>query len=400
MSMDEDDDLFDFYFPSSKRFASDTGDLNRPFADDFLSLENDMNPLSTDIPAGTFPFFDQMTIDPPSDSLSGLKRSTTCPNFADMIEPVDMGMSRTSSMLISTGNTVQNTSSVALGGSSGLKSVSSCPNFDVLNHDMDEETKKKIQRLARNRASARLRRQRKRNQTQSLEREAQMHGKLLELLNKMDLEGKDETVEFLEEKQVPCMTTVTKERRVDDVKFYFNEIQNVVQELQVCSGDHLSLALLGYNGSDTEALQLRDELQEALDLSPEQSDEVAELSKKIQMETQRLAVLMKCTQVMEQCSGAHLGVLDQVEDPVRSVLHIPQLEHLAKWTTHNEEALSTLRYCNGQDWAHNFNNSASSALAPPQWTNNPTFFFGVEGKDELVSGFGETGSRITGNNDL
>ena len=221
----------------------------------------------------------------------------------------------------------------------------------------DEEEKRK-KRLARNRASARLRRLKKKNLVDSYEGEV---GVLEASLSKLrahqwgasDSNNHEALIEALsmERGQQP----LTAEERRQLISSIVGQQREQVANLLDCQLESWMLSELANSQSadssvmpqnDPELDQLTSELQSALSLSPEQLSRIQKSSKGYSCEIKDLYAIDDCLKSIQNNDWLLDEGVDEISSQFTSILNPAQLSKFLLWSDHNADAIEKLDYVN------------------------------------------------------
>mmetsp|Transcript_20486 Transcript_20486/g.29324 ORF Transcript_20486/g.29324 Transcript_20486/m.29324 type:complete len:415 (-) Transcript_20486:132-1376(-) len=248
-----------------------------------------------------------------------------------------------------------NTSSRAVTHSKSMPDMSSYQN--TLANANDEEEKRK-KRLARNRASARLRRLKKKNLVDSYEGEV---GVLEASLTKLrahqwgaaDSNNHEALIEALsmERGQQP----LTAEKRRELISSIVSQQREQVANLLDCQLESWILSeLANAQSSDSNTMQQNDpeldeltsELQSVLSLSPEQLSRIQKSSKGSSCEIKDLYAIDDCLKSIQDNNWLLDEGVDEISSQFTSILNPAQLSKFLLWSDHNADAIEKLDYVN------------------------------------------------------
>mmetsp|Transcript_27056 Transcript_27056/g.55232 ORF Transcript_27056/g.55232 Transcript_27056/m.55232 type:complete len:550 (+) Transcript_27056:122-1771(+) len=261
------------------------------------------------------------------------------------------------------------------GVAAGNRSVSLPDISSYAAHANDEEEKRK-KRLARNRASARLRRLKKKNLVDSYEGEV---GILEAALSKLkahrwgssnpDSNNHDALIEALsmERGQQP----LTPEKRSELIQSIIIQQREQVANLMECQLENWILSMLaeselgkdenGKNSQsnnvkseddnvldpvDQELNELTAELQSVLQLSPDQLTRIQQSSRGCEREVQDLFTVDNCLESILSNQWLLDEGVDEVAGQFTSILNTSQLSKFLLWSDHNADAIEKLDYVN------------------------------------------------------
>jgi hypothetical protein len=110
---------------------------------------------------------------------------------------------------------------------------------------------------------------------------------------------------------------------------------------------------------------LSKEIQEMLQLTPQQQQEISRATQGLDKEVEAMETLVECLQAMQSTGWLTNEGVTALSKEFTSILHPNQLSKFLLWTDANAEAMEQLDYCN-----------APPGSAPPQ--SSPTFCFGID----------------------
>jgi len=224
----------------------------------------------------------------------------------------------------------------------------------------EEEKRKK--RLARNRASARLRRLRKKNLVDSYEGEVGVleaslrklkahswgsHASHEALLEALSMERGQQ--EISEEQRQQLLREIVEQQLQQALFLQEAQMEQSILQLAVVQPDD----------------ELSRELQELLQLTPQQQQEIFRATLGLNKEVEALDTLVACLQAMQSTEWLTNEGVTALTKEFTSILHPNQLSKFLLWTDANAEAIEQLDYCN-----------APPGDASPQ--TSPTFCFGID----------------------
>jgi len=253
------------------------------------------------------------------------------------------------------GGSLNTTSSRSVTHSKSMPDMSSYQN--TLANANDEEEKRK-KRLARNRASARLRRLKKKNLVDSYEGEV---GVLEASLTKLrahqwgaaDSNNHEALIEALsmERGQQP----LTAEKRRELISSIVSQQREQVANLMDCQLESWILSeLASAQSSDPNTMQQNDpdldeltsELQSVLSLSPEQLSRIQKSSKGSSCEIKDLYAIDDCLKSIEDNNWLLDEGVDEISSQFTSIMNPAQLSKFLLWSDHNADAIEKLDYVN------------------------------------------------------
>ena len=254
---------------------------------------------------------------------------------------------------LSTGGSLNTSSSRT--HSKSMPDMSSYQN--TLANANDEEEKRK-KRLARNRASARLRRLKKKNLVDSYEGEV---GVLEASLSKLrahqwgvsDSNNHEALIEALsmERGQQP----LTAEKRRELISSIVGQQREQVANLLDCQLESWILSeLANARSADVSAMQqnepelnqLTSELQSVLSLSPDQLLRIQNTSKGSLCEIRDLYAIDECLKSIQENNWLLDEGVDEISSQFTSILNPAQLSKFLLWSDHNADAIERLDYVN------------------------------------------------------
>lgn len=254
----------------------------------------------------------------------------------------------------------------------------SMPDMSSYNSEkpQNDEEAKRLKRLARNRASARLRRLRKKNLVESYEAEV---GVLESSLTKLRAHrwgvGADSEALLEALSMDRGQQQIDKGKRTELIESILSQQREQVRNLMDCQLENMVLGWISQHGNVDDHKQdpkLKEELDElaaelnsVLNLSPEQKMELKSAS--VDMEEEQKAIEIIYTSLTALMSNAWLmnsGIEDCTEQ-FNSILNPTQMSKFLLWADHNSEAIDQLDYVN-----------APPANAEPN--SSPTFVFGID----------------------
>jgi hypothetical protein len=255
----------------------------------------------------------------------------------------------------SVGGSLNNSSSRSVTHSKSMPDMSSYQS--TLANANDEEEKRK-KRLARNRASARLRRLKKKNLVDSYEGEV---GVLEASLSKLrahqwgssNSNNHEALIEALsmERGQQP----LTAEKRRELISSIVSQQREQVANLLDCQLESWVLSELANSQSvdssampqnDPELDQLTSELQSVLSLSPEQLSRIQKSSKGYSCEIKDLYAIDDCLKSIQDNNWLLDEGVDEISSQFTSILNPAQLSKFLLWSDHNADAIEKLDYVN------------------------------------------------------
>jgi hypothetical protein len=243
---------------------------------------------------------------------------------------------------------------------------------DMATYAAKQEEEKRQKRLARNRASARLRRLRKKNLVDAYEQEVRILEKTLQQLTDFDWSAEQPPVALLEalsmdRGQSPVLTHEERRQAAQDI---------LDQQLQVVAMLQDSLLEQSLLGQVAQA-QLQGttdgewaDLQQSLQLTTDQCHELVAQQVGWEAEWTALQTVQVSLCAMREYDWLHNAAANIAADTVLSILNPMQTSKLALWADHNAEAILELDLVQA---------ATSTAAAP-------IFTFGLESTPESVAG--------------
>lgn len=279
-----------------------------------------------------------------------------------------------------------------VGGVGGSRSIS-LPDMARYAARASAEDHKRKKRLARNRASARLRRLKKKNLVDTYEGEV---GVLEASLAKLQAHswGTDDDHEALLEalSMDRGQQPLPPERRQALIHDILKQQREQVQNIRDV---HFEVMLLGWlaNQNDGESKEsnkedqadkdtemgneeeekLAMELNKILNLTPEQKEELKKVTETSHDEVKAIDTVDMCLEAMLNNSWIMNHPVEECTQQFMSILNPGQMSKFLLWTDHNSEAIDQLDYVN-----------APAATAPP--AQSPTFVFGTDNEGALMHG--------------
>lgn len=248
----------------------------------------------------------------------------------------------------------------------------------------DAEEAKRRKRLARNRASARLRRLRKKNLVDSYEGEVGVlesslaklrshrwgagadHEALLEALS---MERGQQNIDASQRREL--IQSILAQQREQVANVMECQLENMVLGWIAGRGGEGSSEGAGAkvkNGDGTvdgEADQLAKELEDVLRLTPDQKSRLVKATDGVEQERKAIETVDSCLEAMMTHSWLTNAGVEECAEQFMSILNPGQVSKFLLWTDHNSESIDRLDYVR-----------APPAGAPPQ--NGPTFAFGMD----------------------
>jgi len=256
-----------------------------------------------------------------------------------------------------------------LGKASTHKSM---PDLSKLQQNPQDDEEKRRQRLSRNRASARLRRLKKKNLVDSYEAEVGiLEANLAKLkAHKWGMSTKDSDHEALiealsmERGQQP----LSPEKRRELIQMIIAQQREQVGNLLECQIENWMLGALADTGMKTdredkndELSELTSELQSILKLTPDQMTRIKASSEGCTHEIQDLMTMDQCLQSIHENEWLLNEGVDAIANEFTRILNPSQMSKFLAWSDHNSDSIEKLDYVN-----------PTSTVG-----NGPTFEFGV-----------------------
>eukprot|EP00956_Cyclotella_meneghiniana_P041701 scaffold236107_cov74-Cyclotella_meneghiniana.AAC.1 len=282
------------------------------------------------------------------------------------------------------------------GNIGGVHKATSLPDIASFHHHQetatDEEEKRK-KRLARNRASARLRRLKKKNLVDSYEGEV---GILEAALNKLrshrwsdpstysNQDGSDGNNNHHHEALIEALSMergqqlLTPQSRRTLIQSIVTQQKSQVDNLLQCQLENWMLSCLANNNNnndDEEMNQLTSELASILQLTPQQKADISKQTTDILQDISDLRTISSCLDAILQNEWLLDSGVDEIASQFTSILNPSQISKFLLWTDHNAESIDKLDYVNLNDVVGVGNEKDIS--------DAPVFEFGV---DEGIEG--------------
>lgn len=236
----------------------------------------------------------------------------------------------------------------------------------------EEEKRKK--RLARNRASARLRRLRKKNLVDSYEGEVGVLEQSLQKLKAHEWGSTEANDDSTANALLEALGMERGQQVLEDnahrnilLKQLWKQQRDQVQYVRDCQLEQQVLQALVSSSSeenDEEDASLLQELQDVLQLSPEQRESLLHATHGLEEDVQAMETVDACLKAMEEQDWLleNKGVT-AITSQFTSILHANQISKFLLWTDANSEAMDQL------DYIHASSGSVQS---------NPIFSFGMD----------------------
>lgn len=243
--------------------------------------------------------------------------------------------------------------------SAGSRSLS-LPDMQSYAARAQAEEEKRKKRLARNRASARLRRLRKKNLVDSYEGEV---GVLEASLQKLKAHTWGTSHEALLEalSMERGQQELSNEERVQLIQDIVQQQRKQVEFLRETQREQEVLLSVVENPED----ELSIELQSVLNLTDEQKEDIRKACRGLEKEVQAMETFIQCLDAMQDKAWLWNEGVAQISNQFTSILHTNQLSKFLLWADGNSEALDSLEYCH-----------APPSQAPP--ASAPIFVFGMD----------------------
>jgi hypothetical protein len=291
--------------------------------------------------------------------------------------------------------------------SSAFKKTISCPDFSVfeanggvksagssdlkLNEMATEAERKRARRLARNRASARLRRQRKRSTIENLESKIEKVNRLIEKLRAYQfgsgLERGSALVENLGSWTQPTKPH-TMDERVERTQYY---LQMVCRDLKIMLNNQTASGLVycaagnSLVGGQAEHRAIQQELQEVLQLTPEQRGEIMDPGgalTKVGNRYTTLCALLRIAVAADKHKWMDSSIHERVRKSFTGIVSEEQDKRYMAWTYRNADAIRLLRFYRPTDDEKRADDRPSKVVQSywrPVSHKKPLFFFGGKG---------------------
>jgi len=252
----------------------------------------------------------------------------------------------------------------------------------------DAEEAKRRKRLARNRASARLRRLRKKNLVDSYEGEV---GVLESSLSKLRAhrwgDGSDHEAILEALSMERGQQNIDASQRQELIQSILAQQREQVANIMECQLENMVLGWIAGRGSggegggatiavksddgtpgggsNDETEQLAEELEEVLRLTPDQKSRLVKATEGVEQERRAIETVDSCLEAMMAHSWLTNAGVEECAEQFMSILNQGQVSKFLLWTDHNSESIDRLDYVR-----------APPAGAPPQ--SGPTFVFGMD----------------------
>lgn len=264
-----------------------------------------------------------------------------------------------------------------------------------LENKVEDEEAKRLKRLARNRASARLRRLRKKNLVESYETEV---GVLESSLAKLKAHkwgvGGDATAVLEALSMDRGQQKIDSEKRKELITSILGQQREQIRSLMDCQLETMILGRIAHyneqggesNGDDSTDLKLMDllhdnddldslsaELNGILNLTMEQKEKLRNSTSGIEEERKAISVIDESLLALMSNSWLLNNGIEQCTDQFIEILNPTQVSKFLLWADHNSEAIDQLDYVNAPPA-----NSAPNA--------SPMFIFGVDEMNNVEDG--------------
>ena len=237
------------------------------------------------------------------------------------------------------------------------------------------EEEKRQKRLARNRASARLRRLRKKNLVESYEHEVGvLESALTKLKSHQWGSGNCEGL-------IQALSMERGQQHLDEnnrIKLIVNIVNQQRDQVQSLMDAHLETMMLTWMGKvsqgeatvqeNSEEGKLVSELADVLRLTPEQQVQLSKMDDGRE-EQKAIATIDICLEAIMNNNWLMNDGVEECTNQFASILNPSQMSKFMIWTDQNSDAIDCLDYVN-----------APPASAPP--SNSPIFSFGVDQADD------------------
>lgn len=225
---------------------------------------------------------------------------------------------------------------------------------DMSSYAAEAEEEKRLKRLARNRASARLRRLRKKNLVDAYETEV---GILEKTLNQLEAHewGKDteDHKSLLDALGMERgQQAITPEERNSIIQDILKQQMQQVDLLQQAQREQEVLAMLAAEaskdegekkyGDSIEDMKMLSELQEILQLTDDQKEKMRDSTKDLDKEVEALGTVSASLQAIQKNDWLLNEGVQKITDQFTSILHKNQHSKLLLWTDANAEAVDQL----------------------------------------------------------
>eukprot|EP00934_Nitzschia_sp_Nitz4_P007802 Nitzschia sp. Nitz4//scaffold10_size219509//45900//47349//NITZ4_001406-RA/size219509-augustus-gene-0.266-mRNA-1//-1//CDS//3329532854//7792//frame0 len=250
-------------------------------------------------------------------------------------------------MAPNTNNSVtNNTAPVAAPPMSSAASRSvSMPDMSAYAAQAEEEKRQK--RLARNRASARQRRLRKKNLVEAYETEVGILEKTLKQLKAHEWGRDDDHAALLEALGMERgQQAIPPEQRTNMIKDIMSQQMEQVTLLQQAQREQECLSMLAMfdpsNPGGSEDAAMLQELEGILQLTPNQKQQLRDASHGLDAEVQALETVAASLQAMQENDWLLNEGVQSITDQFTAILHKNQVSKFLLWTDANAEAIDQL----------------------------------------------------------
>lgn len=238
----------------------------------------------------------------------------------------------------------------------GVHKAVSMPDISSFNHQetaTDEEEKRK-KRLARNRASARLRRLKKKNLVDSYEGEVSILEAALTKLRShrwsdaSEVNNHEALIEALSMERGQQL--LTPESRRDLIQNIVSQQKQQVDNLLQCQLENWMLRCLADsnpdNDNDPELKELTSELSNILQLTPQQLSDISQSTANCLQEIHDLQTVSSCLDLILNNEWLLDSGVDEIASQFTSILNPSQVSKFLLWTDHNAESIDKLDFVN------------------------------------------------------
>lgn len=233
---------------------------------------------------------------------------------------------------------------------------------DMASYAAQQEEEKRQKRLARNRASARIRRLRKKNLVDAYEAEVGILERTLEQLRQHEWGAQDNASALTEALSMDRgQQTLTLEQRKETTIGILKQQLEFVEMLEELMAEQYVLHHL----RETEEFN---DLNEALQLTDEQYEQLEAAKAGWEEEWAALQTVKTSLVTLRDNNWLWNENVNQITEQFMSILHKNQVSKFLLWTDHNSEAIDDL------DIVH----------AAPTTAEGPVFHFGAENHPESI----------------
>ena len=291
--------------------------------------------------------------------------------------------------------------------SAAFKKTISCPDFAVfeaqnvlkssgssdlqLNELSTESDRKRARRLARNRASARLRRQRKRSTIENLESKVEDITKKIEKLTAYHFgSGLDRGSELTDKIGSWCQPAnpPTSDERVEETSDLLRMVccdLKVMLNNQTATGLIYCAAQKSSSGRPPEHARIQLELQNVLQLTPEQRSKVTDHHGALMQIGNRyttLCALLRLLVIADQQAWLKSSIHESANGGLKSIVTPDQKKRFATWSDRNKNAIKLLRFYRPTEDERQSTDRESRTIHS-YWRSlsneKPLFYFGGKG---------------------